>query len=215
MQSRPILTGWRDCFTGLIPSQKQGNDYRLIGYEGVLERDFIILLEDDDEVISFNEQDRPVRWKDGNKWRRYTPDFGLVFANRRRVGVEVKPLDHVIKRNLLPSFKAIRRAAISQGVYDDFQLWTDREIRASNDLRNAEFKFSERHQHHSSQEGIHLRTAFAHLNGRASVAELRLASGLGDRVYRASLRMAAEGNCILENPSELFEDHSIVVWRHA
>ncbi len=212
-QSRAILTGAKDCFTGIVPSQKEGNEYRLIGYEGTLERDFIYLLEDDDNVVSYQEQDVKLRWHDGDRWRRYTPDFCVQYGNGWRVCVEVKPLDIVEKLDLLPVYALIQHYALASKRYDEFQLWTDEDIRETHDLANAELRFSERHQHDGETEGMAVRTAFARLNGRATVARLRFESGLGERAYRGILRLMAEGDCQLENPDQLIEDDSVVLWK--
>jgi hypothetical protein len=91
-QSRAFVTGRRDCFTGWVPSHKPGNDCRLIAFEGTIERDFIYLLEDDDEIVSYQEQPTQFRWHDGHQYRKYTPDFQLEMEGGRRIGIVNRPL---------------------------------------------------------------------------------------------------------------------------
>ncbi len=63
--SRRIVTGRRDCITGEIPSGKPGMGHRMVAYEGLLARDFILLLEQDDAVLRYQEEPVPFRWHDG------------------------------------------------------------------------------------------------------------------------------------------------------
>ena len=211
-QSRAVVTGRRDCFTGWVPSHKPGNDYRLIAFEGTIERDFIYLIEDDDEIVSYQEQPPQFRWHDGNQYRKYTPDFKLQLEGGRRIGIEIKPLAVVEKHDLIPVYGNIRQTAVESGEYDDFQLWTDRDIRESNDLENARIRYSERHQHQESMESVIVRAAFDRLNGRARIEDLRRETGIGNRAYRAIVRMMAEGDACLENNDLFIEDNSFIVW---
>jgi len=62
--SRRIVTGRRDCITGEVPSGKAGMGYRMVAYEGLLARDFILILEQDDAVLRHQKQHAPLRWHD-------------------------------------------------------------------------------------------------------------------------------------------------------
>ncbi len=211
-QSRSIIRRSAACFTGYLPSHKLGNDRRLIGCEGTLERDFAYLIEDDDSIVSYREQPEPFEWRDASRIHFYTPDFGLLTDTGRRICVEVKPIDEVDRLRLRPIYRILRDAAIDTGRFDEFQLWTDRDIREGNCLTNARLRYSERAQLRESAEGLAVRTAFLRLGGRDTVRRVRDESGLEDRGFRAILRMMAEGACHSAVPEALIEDETIVVW---
>ena len=214
-QSRSVVRRNAACFTGYVPSHKTGNDRRLIAWEGTLERDFIYLLEDDDGVVAYREQPSSFEWHDGLKFRRYTPDFAILTDTGQRVCVEIKPLATVKRLDLLPVYRHLRVTAIETGQFDAFQLWTDRDIREGNDLTNARLRYSERAQLSENSEGLAVRSALQRLGGRATVLRVRHACGLGDRAYRAILRMMAEGACRSATPECLIEDDTTIVWGEA
>jgi hypothetical protein len=60
---------------GKFPSLKLG---RMVGYQSLIERDFIYLLDFDAAVRSYSEQPLSLHYKDGSKQRRYTPDFSFT-----------------------------------------------------------------------------------------------------------------------------------------
>ncbi|MFC6789994.1 Tn7 transposase TnsA N-terminal domain-containing protein [Methylobacterium komagatae] len=118
--SRPVVTGRRDCITGEVPSGKAGMGYRMVAYEGLLARDFILILEQDDAVLRYQEEPAPFRWHDGVRWRSYTADFAVEIDDGRRVAVEVKPRKRVIRLGwdgFRPRIEAGARAA----GYDGFE----------------------------------------------------------------------------------------------
>jgi hypothetical protein len=59
-------------WVGKFPSLKLG---RMVGYQSLIERDFIYLLDFDATVTTYAEQPFSLHYKDGSKQRRYTPDF--------------------------------------------------------------------------------------------------------------------------------------------
>lgn len=210
---RRIVTGRARTFTGYCPSGKPGNDHRLVGYQSILERDFIHLVEDDPAIVSYREQAAPVKWKDEEGSHLYWPDFELETDTGRRVCVEVKPLRVLMKRGLADVYAIIRRYAIQSGRYDDFQVWTDREIRSGNGLKNAVMRNGERLPVDMGSERVAIRQALHEAGGEATVARLRQASGLGSRGFRAVLGLLAEGSCSLRDPCCLIEDASVILWR--
>lgn len=71
---------------GMTPSLKAG---RPVWWESLLERDFILLLEIDHDVVNYTEQPFRVRYPFEGRARRYTPDFLVERKNKWQV-VEVK-----------------------------------------------------------------------------------------------------------------------------
>lgn len=71
---------------GKTPSLKAG---RPVWWESLLERDYIVLLEFDPDVVTFVEQPLRVHYSFEGRVRRYTPDFLVERKNKWQV-VEVK-----------------------------------------------------------------------------------------------------------------------------
>lgn len=206
--SRPIVTGRRDCITGEVPSGKVGMGYRMVAYEGLLARDFILILEQDDAVLRYQEEPVPFRWHDGVRWRRYTPDFAVEIDDGRRISVEVKPRKRVIRLGwdgIRPRIEAGARAA----GYDGFELWTEVEIDALR-VANAALVASERSFVVDEAEQHTIRVVLDRFGGEARVRELRAASGLGTRAFRAVVALVARGEAELTEPGRPFDDHALV-----
>lgn len=70
MPSRKIPKNYRSV-TGTFPSFK---NHKNISYESLLERDFYLLLEFNDNVIAYEEQPLTLQYKRNNKTYKYTPD---------------------------------------------------------------------------------------------------------------------------------------------
>jgi len=206
--SRPIVTGRRDCITGEVPSGKAAMGYRMVAYEGLLARDFILLLEQDDAVLRYQEEPKPFRWHDGVRWRGYTPDFGVETDDGRRICVEVKPLKRVVKRGwdeIRPRVEAGARAA----GYDTFELWTETEIDALR-VANATLVASERSFVVDEAEQHTMRVVLDRCGGQGRVRELRAASGLQARAFRAVVALVARGEAELADPRRPFDDHAVI-----
>lgn len=120
--------------TGGFASEK--ND-RLLGFESLLEKDYMTLLEYDDTVKSFEEQ--PVRIPVTAKGRRLSPYVPDVLVNfhpgrggkvRKSLLVEVKPTRYLIKHaeKYKPKFAAAKAYAAERGW--QFQIATEKEIRS-------------------------------------------------------------------------------------
>lgn len=119
--------------TGGFASEK--ND-RLLGFESLLEKDYMILLEYDDAVRNFEEQ--PVRIPVTAKGRRLSPYVPDVLVNfypgrggkeRKPLLVEVKPTRYLVKHaeKYKPKFAAAKAYAAEHGW--QFQIVTEKEIR--------------------------------------------------------------------------------------
>jgi len=128
--------------TGAFPSRKNG---RALGFESLLERDYMIRLEFDEGVESFEEQ--PVRIPVVGKGRRpatYVPDVLIRYRRarngraRRPVLAEVKKqadLDKY-KEKYAPKFAAARKFAAERGW--EFRTVTEKDIRTPR-LPNLKF----------------------------------------------------------------------------
>lgn len=119
--------------TGGFASQKNN---RLLGFESLLEKDYMTLLEFDDSVKSFEEQ--PVRIQVSVKGRRlapYVPDILVNFhpgkggKERNSLLVEIKPTHYLVKHaeKYKPKFAAAKTYAAERGW--QFQVVTEKDIR--------------------------------------------------------------------------------------
>ncbi len=73
---------------GYFPSVKTG---RMVNFESLLERDFIVLLDFEPQVTSFAEQPFHISYQVADKTHKYTPDFYVVSAGYNWV-CECKPV---------------------------------------------------------------------------------------------------------------------------
>lgn len=143
MNSSPIRkitnTGTRKN-TGLVPSMK---NERSITYESLLERDYIYLLEFDDDVVSYLEQPLTIYYTDSNKSRRYTPDFLVVRKNKKQL-VEVKPYEKL--QQILSDEKQSQKFYIADkycanNEIDEFVIITEKDINSCF-LKNIKYLFA-------------------------------------------------------------------------
>jgi hypothetical protein len=135
--------------TGQVASTKRvasGLNGGMAAFESSLERDLLILLDFDPEVLCYEEQPVRIDYVDaGGCRRRYTPD---VLVRWRRDGVSasgMRPLPAEVKygatlrkdwADLKPRFRAARLEARARGWR--FRILTEVEVRTPH-LRNAKF----------------------------------------------------------------------------
>jgi len=84
------ITKSHRSITGKKPSKKTGNTHR---FESTLERDYITLLEFNDQVDYYLEQPFPIHYLQDEKDRIYTPDFLVIYkssANKKPLLSEIK-----------------------------------------------------------------------------------------------------------------------------
>lgn len=89
VRARRIVRSTGGIVRGKFPSRKNG---RMVHHEGLLELDAIYLFEASPQISTYREQPLTIRYPDGPRLRRYTPDFELTLSNGDCVLVEVKPL---------------------------------------------------------------------------------------------------------------------------
>lgn len=120
--------------TGSFSSRKNG---RMMGYESLLERDNMILLEYDDDVEGFEEQPVQIPFKKGVK--PYVPDILVRYKSGRRPLLgEIKHTEDLEKYRdkYAPKFEAAKKYAEEQGW--EFGTVTEKKIRIP---RLASLKF--------------------------------------------------------------------------
>ena len=115
-----------------FPSRKNG---RLVHCEGLLELDAAYLFELHPQIVRYGEQPAPITYADGDRIRRYTPDFELHLTCGSTVWIEVKPIrslaeDEVHRKMVLvqSAMRCSRRRLL---------LLTDRELRSEPLQSNA------------------------------------------------------------------------------
>lgn len=107
---------------GLFPSPKNG---RMIEFESLGERNAAALLEDTMEVVSYIEQPPAEPWFDGERTRRYTPDF-RVETTLGPVMVEIKPSDIARRPKVRKRHGLIKASLAARGT--PFVVWTERHV---------------------------------------------------------------------------------------
>jgi hypothetical protein len=214
MLGRNVVSGRRYTFTGYVPSSKEGNDFRQIAYESLLERDFIQILEDDEDVASYQDRSEAVVWTDteGCK-RRYLPDFDILMKNGKRVCVEVKPFGRIVRKGLVPHYERIGRHAVEGGRFDHFEIWTEFEIRGRDALYNAELRNVGRLNRGGSalSPSLSVAGAMRTSGGRSTLGDLRRLSGLPNDSFWAVIGSLAGREIHLEDPLRAIDDDSVVV----
>jgi hypothetical protein len=206
--TREVATGRRTNFSGYFPSTKNG---KLIVYESLLERDFIALLEDDRDILSYDEQPPTLIWSDGIDTYETTFDFRYEDIDHQWTLVEVKPLENVLKHNLIEHYAYARAYALRAG-YHAFELWTDREIRAMPRLANADMKIFQDTPYWDDTHLIAVQYAMRKVGGRATIRELRAASNLKEAAYRVIVKLVAQGDFVPERPDCLLDDNAVLLW---
>lgn len=125
MSTRKIKKSYISC-TGYFASYKNKIQ---IAFESVLERDFYMLLEFDENVISYVEQPITINYeyKDGSK-RRYTPDCLITYKDGTERYYEVKYINEIRNDSELRE----KLDFLKSYFYDEhtlkFDIFTDEEI---------------------------------------------------------------------------------------
>ena len=98
------FAGWYYCATA--------RDH--VGYESWLERDHLILLDRDPQVVGIASQPFWLHWHDGARSRRHAPDYFVRLADGRGRVVDVRADDQV-DQAAAESFEATERACRAVG----------------------------------------------------------------------------------------------------
>lgn len=125
MSVRKIKKSYISC-TGYFASYKNKTQ---VAFESVLERDFYMMLEFDEQVLKYEEQPLSIQYTypDGNK-RRYTPDTLVTYTNKSQRLYEVKYADELKNNKELQ----IKIEALKTHLHDEhhlrFDVFTDEDI---------------------------------------------------------------------------------------
>lgn len=203
--TRDVAKGGAANFSGYFPSNKSD---KLIPYEGLLERDFIALLEDDPAVIGYDALPPPLAWRDEIDAHATAFNF-QYWTSQGGTLVAVKSAQTVKKFDLEPLYGFARAYALKEG-YRAFELWTEVEIRAMPRLANADMKIFQ-----TAHDGDEARfeavcVALRAGGGRMSIGELRDKSRLNADAYRTIIKLVAKGKCVAEDPDQLLDDRAIL-----
>ena len=194
-------------FSGYFPSAKSE---RPVAYFNLIERDFIVLLEDDPAVKTYDEAPKPLKWSKGGQKFETAFEFSYRLSGERRILAAVKSSATVKKFELAELYCAARASARKKG-YSDLKLFTEHEIRAMPRLANAEMKVF---QQTPGDHGAHYRAVRSALRmggGRMSLGCLRQRCGLGANAYRAIVWLVAEGTLAAADPDVLLDDDADVL----
>ena len=89
VRARQVVTRSGGIMRAKFPSRK---NQRMLHAEGLLELDAFYLFEVSPLVVSYREQPCTVRYPDGARLRKYTPDVELTLRSGEQILVEIKPL---------------------------------------------------------------------------------------------------------------------------
>ncbi|MBO6947534.1 MAG: TnsA endonuclease N-terminal domain-containing protein [Rhodospirillales bacterium] len=130
-RSREVVRPTTHRYVGRFSSVK--ND-RMVHWESKLERDQIVLLEIDPDVVSFFEQPTPFYYEIDGKPRKYTPDF-LVRREAYDSIIEVKPSKFAESAEWSEHLRFLSQVVTDHGF--QYVVATEREIQREPRLRNA------------------------------------------------------------------------------
>lgn len=135
--ARKIKNNYGKKNTGYFPSKKNG---RGIAYESLLERDYMYLLEYDDDVISYLEQPITLEYVYLNRKRSYTPDIKVERNNKIQI-IEIKPYEKLKLILEDDKFKTKLDVAANYCLHNqfEFKIVTDMDIRNGSLLNNIMF----------------------------------------------------------------------------
>ncbi|QOD82933.1 TnsA endonuclease N-terminal domain-containing protein [Chromobacterium haemolyticum] len=109
---REVVAPTGTIIRGLFPSTKAK---RMVSFEQLLERDALYLFEFARQVADIQEQPFKLKYKMGNKVRRYTPDYALILVDGSILIVEVKPARSLAKPEVHEKLLHVREAMYRQG----------------------------------------------------------------------------------------------------
>lgn len=116
---------------GRFPSLKME---RMIAFESLIERDFIYLLDFEQDVEWFAEQPLTISYQHQGKTLKYTPDFHII-RNGQNVLAECKPEKHIQSAENQRKFTAACSWCMARGW--TFQVVTDTHLRSGCRLQNV------------------------------------------------------------------------------
>lgn len=121
---------------------------RLVGFESWLERDQLMQLDFDADVVGMASQPMWLRWRHDRWWRRHAPDYFVRLADGGGVVIDVRPDERIPPRDA-EAFDAAARACERVG-------WQYRRVGALDLvwLRNLRWLSRYRHPRHRGDDGV-------------------------------------------------------------
>lgn len=174
---------------------------RALVYESGLERDFACMLMADRRVVRIHDQPPAVVYEtpDGHL-RKHTFDFLVTLRDGLRVAFAVKPSVRVGKSGIEDVLALVRRQA-PKGFADRFLLRTEQHITKDRAF-NARWILRARRGRNQTDVAA-MAERVATLNGRARLADIVTASGLGARGRNALVCLIDEGAVELETNNRI------------
>ncbi len=123
-RSREVISPSGGIMRCKFPSLKNG---RLVHCEGLLELDAAYLFEAHRRIVRYREQPARHHYADGDRTRRYTPDFELTFVGGSTLLVEIKPERSLATDEVQQTLRAVRDHMARFG--HPFVVLTDAELR--------------------------------------------------------------------------------------
>lgn len=151
---------------GRFPSLKLG---RMVGYQSLIERDFIYLLDFDATVTTYAEQPFSLHYKDGSKQRRYTPDFSFTRGGQTYL-VECKHHEFMQTEENRLKWATAQRWCEDRGAV--FVVVTEAAIRIGHRLENVKLLTDYARYPVAEASQIAILRALARANSRLTVADL-------------------------------------------
>jgi hypothetical protein len=201
-RARNVITPSGGIVRGKFPSRKNG---RMVHHEGLLELDAIYHFETSPGIVRYREQPVTLNYPDGNRLRKYTPDFELVLQTGELVLIEVKP-----ERNLIKEDVQYKLACVSEYLdrsQTKFVILTDKTLRQEPRLSNLRWLYHKTPRIPPSPDAMHISLARIKDQFPMSISETRaLLEGGNSDVY--SLLLSGFLRCPLEieiNPTTQLE----------
>lgn len=149
-RSREVVRPTGNIMRGKFSSRKNG---KMMHYEGSLERDANYLFETSPNILRYGEQPPKVHYPDGNRLRRYTPDFELVLNTGEIILIEIKPHLELEKQDVKHQLERITEYLTQMD--RPFLVLTDDSIQREPRLTNLIFINSELPRIWPTEEAIH------------------------------------------------------------
>lgn len=137
-RSREVVKHTGITVRGKFPSRKNG---RMVHHESLLELDAIYLFETSFRIKRYREQPPKISYVDGEKMRRYTPDFELLLGTDEIVLIEVKHSESLEHKDTYLNLKIIEDSMQKHDI--DFMIMTDKVIRLEPRLSNLRWIHAE------------------------------------------------------------------------
>lgn len=131
-RAREVVAPTGGIMRGKFPSRKNG---RMVHHEGMLELDAIYLFEVSPLIAAYAEQPRRYQYLDGDRLRKYTPDFELVLNDGSTVLVEVKARTSLQYDDIAHKLQCVRAHFERAG--EAFVILDDEVLRAEPRQSNA------------------------------------------------------------------------------